>query len=50
MGLGLRDTSQIKKCAVHLAIRINTSLEFLLNIPIKDLEEILEEVADIGSE
>lgn len=49
MELGFRDTKEIRKCAICLGIRINTSLEYLLNIPLKELGEILEEVAEIGS-
>jgi hypothetical protein len=48
MELGFQDVKQIRKCAIHLGIRISTSLEYLLNIPLVELGEILEEVAKLG--
>jgi hypothetical protein len=49
MEIGFQDAKQIRKCAIHLGIRINTSMEYLLNIPLSELNEILEEVAEFGS-
>lgn len=50
MELGFLDARQIRKCAIYLGIRINTSLEYLLNIPLRELNEISEEVAGLGGE
>lgn len=49
MELGFQDAKQIRKCAIYLGIRINTSMEYLLNIPLSELSEILEEVAGLGN-
>jgi hypothetical protein len=48
MVLGFRNEKQIRKYAICIGIRINTSLEYLLNISLKELGEILEEVVEIG--
>lgn len=39
----------MKKAAIHLSMRLNTSMEFFLRIPLCDLVDIIEEVAAYGS-
>lgn len=48
MEIGFLNAKQIRKRAIYLGIRINTSVEYLLNIPLTELGEILEEVAELG--
>ncbi len=35
----------MRKAALHLAMRLNTSMEFFYRIPLCDLVDIIEEVA-----
>ena len=48
MGISPNDGRIVRKIAVRLSIRLNTSMEYFMNMPVRELIEIVEEVSEIG--
>lgn len=48
MGISPNDGKTIRKIAIRLSIRLNTSLEYFMNMPVRELIEIVEEVSELG--
>ena len=48
MGISPNDGRIVRKIAVRLSIRLNTSMEYFMNMPIRELIEIVEEVSELG--
>lgn len=48
MGISPNDGRVVRRIAIRLSIRLNTSLEYFMNIPVRELIEIVEEVSELG--
>lgn len=48
MGISPNDGRVVRKIAIRLSIRLNTSLEYFMNMPVRELIEIVEEVSKLG--
>lgn len=48
MGISPNDGRVIRKISIRLSIRLNTSLEYFMNMPVRELIEIVEEVSELG--
>lgn len=48
MGISPNDGMALRKIAIRLSIRLNTSLEYFMNMPVRELIEIVEEVSELG--
>jgi hypothetical protein len=40
----------LKKTAVRVAVRLNTSIEYLMNIPMDSLLELVDEIMEMDEE
>ena len=50
MGISPNDGRVVRKIAIRLSIKLNTSMEYFMNIPVKELIEIVEEVSELGQQ
>ena len=48
MGISPNDGRIVRKIAVRLSIRLNTSMEYFMNMPVRELIQIVEEVSELG--
>jgi hypothetical protein len=48
VGISPNDGRIVRKIAVRLSIRLNTSMEYFMNMPVRELIEIVEEVSELG--
>lgn len=50
--LGASDelTKNLKKTAIRVSMRLSSSIEYLLNMPIKQFMELVEEIIEIDEE
>lgn len=48
MGICPNDGKVVRKIAIRLSIKLNTSMEYFMNMPVRELIEIVEEVSELG--
>lgn len=48
MGISPNDGRVVRRIAIRLSIRLNTSLEYFINMPVRELIEIVGEVSELG--
>lgn len=48
MGINPNDGRVVRKIAIRLSIKLNTSMEYFMNMPVRELIEIVEEVSELG--
>ena len=48
MGISPNDGRVVRKIAIRLSIKLNTSMEYFMHMPVRELIEIVEEVSEIG--
>jgi len=44
VGISPNDGRVVRKIAIRLSIKLNTSMEYFMNMPVKELIEIVEEI------
>jgi hypothetical protein len=50
LGAGDDLAANLKKTAVRVAVRLNTSVEYLMNIPMDSLLELVDEIMEMDEE